>query len=244
MNGMPAIFNINPYEFTSASGDGHQLGMVGMDKYGDLYHYAQVGASNISAGKLQLAPARKTNHDNATVAVAAVIGAKKVTVTLGATAAVAQEYAGGLLVVNDVTGEGVSYRISSHPAAESSATLEVRLERGLVEALDTTSQVCLVHNHWNGVVEGTSSTQRPAGIPQVDGTAGYYGWLKTKGVSAALADETITIGAGVTAGTSTAGAVEEVDQPGDTTVLSDYQVGWAIVAGVDTEYRPIMLELA
>lgn len=235
MNGMAQIFNLDPYEWTSESE--HQVGVPGLDKYGDSYRYAQIGASNAVAGQLQLAPARKTNHDNVSVYAAAAVGVKKVTVTLGATAAVANEYAGGKMIINDVDGEGVEYYISSHPAANSDATLELTLVRGLKEALTTSSQVCLMHHDYNGVIVGTDEERTPAGIPVVDATATYYGWLKTRGNVPALADETLTLGADLTIGTSVAGAVEEADD--DTTPLTDAYVGKAIVAGVDTEYRPI-----
>jgi hypothetical protein len=74
-------------------------GALGQDRYGDLYRYGKVGGSNISAGKLQLAPTQKTNHHNlaALAAVTADGRQNKVTLTLGNTAAVANEYAEGLL---------------------------------------------------------------------------------------------------------------------------------------------------
>lgn len=221
------------------------LGTLGSDQYGDLYVYAKAGASNISAGKLQLAPAPKTNHHNcvAGAAVTADGRVNKVTIDLGATALTANEYAGGLLIANDNGQEGTQYRISGHPAADSGAIAEFTVERPFLESIATTHEFTLMHNPYRGVVEGTSSTQQPVGVPMVDITATYFGWLKVRGIASVLADETITLGAGVTAGTSTAGAVEEIDQPGDTTVLTDHAVGWAVVAGVDTEYRPIELTL-
>src|SRR6266403_2000623 len=72
----------------------------------DVYRYAKVGASTITRGKLQTAPAPKTNHHNVSVAAAQAIGDKTVTVTLGATAAVADEYAEGYIAFNDVTTGG------------------------------------------------------------------------------------------------------------------------------------------
>lgn len=232
---MQSAIDLNPYEISDVQQ--HVIGAKFETPDGEIYRYAKAGASNITAGKLQLAPAPKTNHHNIAVAAAAAIGAKQVTVTLGATAAVANEYAGGLMSISDATGEGVSYRIVSHPAADASASLTLTLERPLVEALTTSSEVTLTHNTWNGVVEGTSSTQEPAGFPTVDITAGYFGWLKTRGFTPALADETLTLGAWLTAGTDTAGAVEELDDV--TAPVTDQLVGRATVAGVDTEYRTI-----
>jgi hypothetical protein len=177
----------------------------------------------------------------ATAAVTANGRNRKVTVTLGATAATVNEYQGGLLVANDNAPEGETYRVYSHPAADSAATLEVTVSRPFVTSITTSSEFTLYHNAWNGVIETTtnSSTAQPAGVPLVNFTAAYYGWIKTRGVVAVLADETLTLGAMVSAGTSTAGSVEELDDV--TAPLTDNLVGFAVVAGVDTEYRPIQL---
>lgn len=240
LSGTPTIFNLDPFE--QHQYQMHQLGARGVDQFGDLYRYAKVGGSNISKGKLQMAPAPKTNHHNVSVAAAAAIGVTKVTVTLGATAATANEYAGGVFAINDVDGEGATYRIKSHPAADSAGSLELTLERPIVVALTTSSQACLVHNAWNGVVEAAVEERQPAGVPSIDGTAGYFLWLKTKGVAAVLAGAAIDLGADVTPHASTAGAVGAVSDTAATEV-DQVRVGQAIVAGVDTEYRPIRLSI-
>lgn len=247
LSGFPQMFDINPYEQSSVSLNGVGFGMVGMDRYGDLYRYAKAGASNISKGKLQVAPAPKTNHHNVAWASGGALNTRKVTVTLGATAATADEYAGGYLVVNDATGEGTQYRILTHPAANSAATLEVTVDRPFETALVSGSEVTLVHNRWNAVVEAAVEERRPAGVPLVNITAGYYGWLKTKGDAAVLAGATITLGSTVHQHASTAGAVQESQQylqATDASRLDFYwNIGRAAVAGVDTEYRPIALSI-
>lgn len=217
----------------------HQVGQLGEDEYGDLYRYAKVGASNISRGKLQLAPTQKTNHHNNAVAAAAAIGATQVSVTIGATAMVAGEYNNGYLIVNDATGEGQTYRIAQNPAIDSAGTGTIRLERGLVVALTTSSEVTFVHNAWNGVVEGTAVTVRAAGVPLIAGTAGYYLWLKTRGVASVLIGTAATLGADVIVG-GTAGAV--TDRTDALGASAEPVVGVAdVVLGVATEYNPIRL---
>lgn len=241
MIGGVQIYSSDIYSISSIQE--HNLGALGMDEYGDLYRYAKAGASNISAGKLQLAPADKTNHANcaATAAVTADGRTRKVTIQLGATAATLNEYAGGYLAASNNSPEGEIYRVYSNPAASSSGTLEVTVQRPFVTDITTSSDFTLYHNAWNGVIEGTSSTAQPAGVPVVDITAAYYGWIKTRGIVAGLADETLTLGALLTAGTSTAGAFEEYDD--DTTPDTDNIVGFAVVAGVDTDFRPIQLTI-
>lgn len=219
------------------------IGTMGVDQFGDLYRYAKIGASNVSAGKLQLAPTPKTNHHNiaASAAVTADQRTNKVTLTLGNTAAVADEYAFGYLAANDNTPEGQTYRITGHPAASGLATLQVTVSRAFVTSITTSSEFTLVHHRQNGVVEGTSVTQRPAGVPMIPMTAAYYGWLKTRGVAAVLIGTAATLGAPLIAG-GTAGAV--TDATDNLGASAEIQVGVAsVVLGVATEYNPIMLTI-
>lgn len=235
MNGFPQIFNVDPYEWTSTSY--HQVGTLGMDKAGDLYRYAQIGASAATAGQLQLAPVQKTNHHNIAASAAVAAGEKKVTLTLGATAAVANEYANGWLVANDVSPEGELYRIVSHPAADASATLEVTVDRPFITAITTSSEFTLVHNTWNGVVAGTAVTIRAAGWPLVDATAAYYGWLKTRGVVSALIGSAATLGADLIVSGTTGAVTDRTDALG---ASAEPVVAVAdIVLGVTGEYNPV-----
>lgn len=217
------------------------LGSLGQDQYGDLYRYVKVGASNITAGKLQLAPTQKTNHHNrpAYAAVTADGRNNAVTLTLGATAAVANEYYGGFLVANDNVPEGTQYRITGHPAADSAGNLEVKVDRPFIESITTSSEFTLVHNRWNAVVEGTTVTIRAAGVPLVDMTAAYYGWVKTKGVASVLIGANATLGADLIVG-GTAGAV--TDRTDALGASAEPVVAVAdIVLGVTGEFNPVTL---
>lgn len=225
--------------YSQSSVQQHQLGSRYIDPFGDVWRYAKVGGSNISAGKLQSAPTQKTNHHNCAALAAVAAGQSKVTVTLGATAAVANEYAEGWFIANDNTPEGQTYKISSHPAASSGATLEVTLGRPILTAVTTSSEFTLVHNAWNGVVEGTSITVRAAGVPMLPMTAGYFGWLKTRGVASVLIGSAATLGADLIVG-GTAGAV--TDRTDALGASAEPVVAVAdIVLGVTGEYNPVRL---
>lgn len=233
------IPDFDPYKTSSTPQ--HQIGMRFVDGE-DMYRYAKAGASNISRGKVQIAAAPKTNHHNIAWASGGALGATTVTFTLGNTAAVANEYAEGWLVINDATGEGTKYRIKSHPAAAGLATLEVTLFSPIRNvALVSGSEASLVHNTYNGVVEGTTITRRAAGVPLTSVTAGDYCWLMTHGVCPVLCDTTTTLGAKQKVG-AVAGAVTDM-----TDILgasAEVEIGTAdIMAGVDTEYRPITLTI-
>jgi hypothetical protein len=240
LEGVPSIITIDPFTQEESAAEDLGLGVYLADRR--AFRYAKVGASDVSKGKLQTAPAPKTNHHNVAVAAAAAIGAKQVTVTLGATSAVANEYSEGYLCINDNTGEGQTYKIAGHPAANSSASLVVTLADPLTVALTTTSEACLVHNGFNGVIEGTSVTIRPAGVPLISLTAAYFGWVQSKGVASVLCETATTLGAKQKSSDSVAGAVEDLaDILG---ASGEVEVGTAsIMAGVDTEYRPIVLTI-
>lgn len=206
---------------------------------GRTYRYCKAGASALVAGKVFDGPASVANHKNVTCAVAAV-GASSITVTLGATAATANQYADGVIVINDVTGQGFTYGIKSHPAADSAATLKLTLhaDETVLEALDATSQASLVANRYNGVIiHAATETGVPVGVAIKDITAASYGWIQTGGPVACLSDATVgTIGSSVAASASTDGACTIGDG-----ILAP--IGYADQLMVSTEYNPITLTI-
>jgi len=214
------------------------VGQLAVTADGKKYRYAQAGGTALAAGKLAVTATQVANHEDMAVASAAAVGAKTVTVTLGATEATANQYTCGYLVINNEAGEGIAYRIASHPAAESAASLVVTLEdkAGVQVALTTSSKASLVKNKYSDVVISASDQlDVPVGIPNVEITTEYYGWLQVGGACSALADETLAIGASLTIGDSTGGAVGTADASGEPIV------GHAFQAGVDTEYRLVDL---
>lgn len=221
----------------------HILGYKYETDDGEIFRYAYAGASAISRGKLQVCPAPNTNHHNVAWSAGGAIGTKTVTVTLGATAAVANEYAGGVMVTNDATGEGTRYKIYSHPAADASATLQLTLAENIREtALVSGSEVTLLHNTWNGVVEAAVEEREPAGVPLVNVALNNYCWLMTRGTTAVLQGDATNLGEELVAHASTAGAVDAASTTYGT-AFAYYTVGKAKVAGVSGEYNPVFLTI-
>ena len=216
----------------------HPLGALGMTKDGRKYRYIKAGGTDLDPGKLAVNPTIVANHENMAVASAASVGDTQVTVTLGATAATENQYAGGYLVINDVAGEGIAYLISGHPAADASASLVVTLDEPIEVALTTSSQATLLkHPYKDVVVSATDQADTPVGIPNITIGDTEFGWVQTGGVCSALADETLTIGKELTIGSSVAGALELKD------AVDEPCVGVAVQAGVDTEYRAVYLNI-
>lgn len=207
---------------------------------GRVYRYVKAGGTALIAGQVFDGPATVANHTNVTVASAAAVGAVQVTVTLGSTAATANQYANGYLIVNDVAGQGFTYMIKSNPAADASASLVLTLadDESIQDALTTSSQVTLVANQYNGViVHAASETGVPVGVAIKDITAASFGWIQTRGPVSCLADASpAAIGQQVDASTTTAGAstLGTVATPG---------IGYALAQQVSTEYNPIFLTI-
>lgn len=229
---------------SQSSAQQHRVGTPAYAQDGmRMFRYAYVGGTGITAGQLQVAPAPKTTHHNVAAYAAQAIGDREVTVTLGATLATASEYAEGLLVASDVAPEGSAYIISNHPAAAASATLKLKLDHPLVEAVTTTSEFCLVHNTWRGVGTTTDEERVPAGVPLVDMTTLYFGWLQTHGPCPVLCDDgTATVNTTAVSDDAQAGAVV-AQSTTYSTAYATRAVGFFLVAGVDTEYRPIFLTI-
>lgn len=217
----------------------HALGQKGADTWGNIYRYAKLGA-DATAGKLLIAQAEADNHQNISVASAASAGDDYIEVTLGATAVTTDEYVDGFLSFVDTSPEGEGYRIVAHETSSAgSEAIKIWLNRPLLTAATTSSEVALTRSLWSEPAVGTDVSLEPAGVTMVDIDASEkpYCWLKTRGEVAVLGDST-GIGVGVFGTTSDedAGAVglySDVD--------AERKFCRALDASVDGEYFPVYL---
>ena len=199
------------------------------------------GAVALAAGKLVQDAAIVPNHQNIAVTAYQAYSANgnvpaKVTVTLGATAATANQYAGGFVVVNDANGEGQTLRIASHPAADASASLVLTLEEGATVALTTSSEVCLLPAHGADVIiQPTTVTGAQVGVTLYAIPAAAYGFVVSRGIVSCLAQGAIGVGLGISVG-SVAGSVAVA-------AATTARLGFAAQAGVDTEYRAVYVNI-
>ena len=226
--------------FVSSATPQMALGTEARTSDGRHFRYALCGSTATVAGSLYATAAELTNHDHLTPAVAA-IGATAISVTLGATAVTANQYAGGLLVVDSAPGEGYSYFIVSHPAADLSTACVFTIEApGLIVAITASSEVTLTPNPYSKViiVPATTKTGAVVGVATYIITASEYGWLQTKGQCGVLCAGTIAVGAAAVSPSGTAGAV--VTDPADASVTI---VGYALVAGASGEVNQVLLNL-
>lgn len=217
----------------------------------------QNGGTALVSGNLIQGPAKigtTTGHQNLATSTAAV-GATSVTVTLGGTAATANQYAGGYVIFNAGTGAGQTLKISSHIAQTStSGTLVLNLEDAItVATLASDTKSCLVLNPYGSSGGATFATSGVVVCPTtltgaVIGVSFYpiaatsstvlsYGFIQTKGVVACLNDATTAIGLDLMPSTNTAGAVMTY------VAATSSRVGSATQAGVTTESRLITIQL-
>lgn len=241
LTGNPVIFDLDVYKQSDVQQ--HKLGALGFGDNGDLYRYTKINstATDLTAGHLQVSLAREANHQNVALSAAAAVGATLVIPTVGATAVDANEYDEGTLVFNDVAPEGYSYTIVSHEANAGSLATDVHLERGLIVAATTSSEVTLVRNPWNNPAVSQLIAERPAGVAMSawDVSVANYGWLKTRGITAVLVDTAaVTVGYIATISDQVNGAVgvkSDMD--------AEYVVGQMMATGTATEFNPIYLTI-
>jgi hypothetical protein len=199
------------------------------------------GGTALVAGVLVQDAAIVANHQNIAVTAYQAYSANgnvpaKVTVTLGATAATANQYAGGFVVVSDNNGEGHTLRIASHPAADASASLAITLEEGSSVAITSASEVCLLPAHGADVViQPTTVTGAQVGVTMNAIAASAYGFVVSRGITSCLAQGAIGVGLGLSIG-SVAGSVAVA-------AATTARLGFAAQAGVDTEYRAVYVNI-
>ena len=159
------------------------------------------------------AAAQQANHQDLTPSVAA-IGDKTITATAGATAASANDYAGGVAVIDTTPGIGYSYPIKGHDAWTNGAVAGgVVLQLGdgwaVVIALTAVSRVSIYANPYARVIQSpvTTLTNVPVGVCQYIITAAQYGWLGVHGHFGTLIQGTPGVGLAVGPPGSAAGAV-------------------------------------
>lgn len=215
------------------------------DHYNRVFYYAYA-ATAVGRGKVAKAAAVIANHNNMSFAVAPAIGDTNVSVTLGGTAATADQYKDGWLVVQDGLGEGRLYKVEGH-AAQSTTTGNLTVY--LAEAIDTVSAISvsnvdLIYNRYDELLPPTDNGQAyiPAGVPICVGGLGTaeYGYIQTWGPCSVWQDDTTTLGDQLTWGTGTGtGQVENRDAITESLIG---EVGPAV--GVADEYQLSYLRIS
>lgn len=216
------------------------LGLVAETKDGRMFRYGLAGAADLAVGKLAQQSAVVTTHQNIVVAGSA--GDLTATVTLGATNnATADQYKDGYLSGLSGTGAGQTVRIRTHGAIALSTAGTIYLAEPLTTTFAATPKGSLTKSPFSGMIISSTAdtTEQVVGVPIITITAAYYGWVQTKGIAAVLVNGTVTKGAGIIKGATTAGSAD-IEATGTITT----RIGVCYdTAGASTTYATCLLNV-
>ena len=219
------------------------LGTVGRMETGEVFMYGHAGAVALAAHAICQSAVPTANHVLQTP-LAAAVGARTITLTLGATAVVADEYRDGLVSVDLVgnTGFGYAYHIASHVADAGGDNFPIPLKESetvQVAIATTANSVSMIRNKMRGLVIGTTTyTQKLVGVPLAPIAIGSFGWFQVAGPCRVLTQGTVVIGEPVIGSGTTAGAVSPA-----TASETQQVVGTVMHVAVTTGYSLIDLQL-
>ena len=218
----------------------HPLGQEGTDEVGRQYRYGKAGGT-ITAGQVLTCPANVANHVGSRATNSAAIGDSEIQVTVGATAVTADQYQGGVIVINAGTGIGQQFKIKGNTAAASSGTTTVYIEGQVKVALASAdSKADLYPNKFNGLTASNTLLLRRVCVATQGFSNGEYGWFATRGVFGVLVEgSAVGLADPVIPSATTAGAVEGIG----TAAVTDQVVGYAIKAGVTAQVSGVDLNL-
>ncbi len=216
------------------------VGTRGALEDGRVFYYSRNSGIALIAGQNVMAELQTAQYTEMDVPTSA-SGATSVSVTLGSTAVTLNEYAGGYMCIIDDTGEGITYKIDSHPVALASAACVLTLVDPIKVTFGANTTVQMVKNPWMDVVVAVAAQAHlSVGISQVAVGSGaatpQYFWTQTWGISCAWQDTNNAIGLAMTSGT-TEGQFETI-AAGDQPLCINM---WTAVEG---EYNPVFLTVA
>lgn len=206
-----------------------------------VFTYCKNGAATLADGKVVQGAVPIPLHLNRTVAETAAIGATKVKINFGATAAAANYYAEGYLHFNEAAPEGTYYKIKSHLEIVGSDAVYINLYDPLWKAATiTTSYATLTKAKEDSVIvlPNAGATAAIVGVPIIDVTIGYYFWAQTYGPCAVLGQGVLVVGQNVGIGGTNDGAV------GPLTAYTTAIIGEVMQVNASTEYSLIFLKIS
>jgi len=230
-----------PYDFGATQS--YPLGTILKEFTGRQWRYGSQNASTAAAaGAVYQSPVPDTGMDELAVAAAAV-GARSVTVTLGATQAAADDFNGGFVVVEDDAGEGYAYLVEDTPAISASAAGAISLAHGIEVALTSSSTVALLKHPGKLVIIHPSPPTAPIyGVAAAAISTSQFGWYQYRGLAGVATEGTPVIAKQVRASETTDGAVTALDY--DESAQDDAILGTVLEVAATTEKSTILLNIA
>ncbi len=212
---------------------------------GRLFRYGRVGAAASVANKLQQSFVTAGNWDAVVVQTQTAVGDPSMALTNATTTITENLFAEGTVCSETAATLGHIYPIKSNTAI-TTGTYTVTLADGVtVRSVMTTShKVCVHPNPYTDFIlkPGSLPTAMCIGIPSVVAPVGAHQWLCSHGVASCLITGTPTIGYGLRADHTSAGAVLELNHD-EATNANAGRVGWTVEIGATGDFGHIFLTL-
>lgn len=225
------------------------IGFKVEDGDGSIYRYSHFGAT-VNRGVVvaqDLSESSLGDSDNSIVASASasvttdgLAGQKYVEINTGiygtstSTSIAANQYAGGKLIITDDAGEGYTYNIVGN-TSNASANMRLQLKEEIQVALTATTDFIIVGNKYANLEIATTTDEFFAGVTcRTISTAGYYGWIQTKGIVGILTGTVDVAGENLLLSTLTPGAVVTASDTGQATPTINAWFGFSIIPGDST----------
>lgn len=220
-----------------------ELGTLRILDDGRKFRYAKNGGVALVAGTCLMNPGVVAHHSNMAVVADVPAGKNKLTVTLGATAVTANQYAGGFVQINAGAGNGYQFKVLSHPAHAGTGNLEVIVSEPIAKALaSATSKASLVRSPYDALVVTDGAAKPVVGVAPCDVPIGFYFWVQTGGLAQVKVKGTPAAYSNafpVDGGRMDAGPVTITTQ-----VLAAGPIaGYFLALGVNDNWKPVFLTI-
>ena len=167
----------------------HPLGQQLILQDGRKFRFARAGGTALVIGNV-LQSATPISTDASMACAAGAVNDRIITFTHGAATTVVNFYAEGYANISLAPGSGQIYPVASHAALRNATAGDVvNLVPGhaLRVALTTTSDLTLVNNIYDGVIQMSATPLGAlAGICLVTAAAGVFMWVQTRGMASVL----------------------------------------------------------
>ena len=213
----PTLSKIDLYASSTLVPSGLAIGQLQFGPNGKAFRYVLTGASALVAGNVIQSSAIDTQFTNMGVTPAitstqVTAGVSSIVITNGTTTVAANQFDGGSMSVYTAgtVAIGDEYTIIAHTTGTSGQALTLTLDRNIRYAFTTSAKVNMRRSPYSGVIQApaTTLTGTIVGVAIYALPLATYGWIQSKGVTAALSDGTsIIVGSAIAGISGTAGAV-------------------------------------
>jgi hypothetical protein len=218
-----------------------RVGTMRVTQDGRKFRYCKNGSVALVVAHLCEAVAEDADWVNEPCASTHAIGDVVFTETIVSTTVAENYFTGGMLYINDGTGQGHQYLIESSSPVAAGTSITLTLNDPLRVALVvTTSEFTIGHSPWMAVIAQATVTNPIIGIPPMAVPANHYCWMQTRGEAICQAQSTDGIGSLMSPGTTDGNMIITTTALDADLQIIGHTFGAATVA---TEYQAVFLTI-